>query len=67
MDYKKAGVDIEAGYKAVELMKKHVTGNHAPRGTGRNRRLFRSLFPGMPLRIWSIRRCFPEPMVSELN
>lgn len=24
MDYKKAGVDIEAGYKAVELMKKHV-------------------------------------------
>lgn len=26
MDYKKAGVDIEAGYKAVELMKKHVKG-----------------------------------------
>lgn len=24
MDYKKAGVDIEAGYKAVELMKEHV-------------------------------------------
>ena len=24
MDYKKAGVDIEAGYKAVELMKKHT-------------------------------------------
>ncbi len=24
MDYKSAGVDIEAGYKAVELMKKHV-------------------------------------------
>lgn len=24
MDYKKAGVDIEAGYQAVELMKKHV-------------------------------------------
>ena len=24
MDYKKAGVDIEAGYKAVELMKQHV-------------------------------------------
>ncbi len=24
MDYKNAGVDIEAGYKAVELMKKHV-------------------------------------------
>lgn len=24
MDYKKSGVDIEAGYKAVELMKEHV-------------------------------------------
>ena len=24
MDYKKAGVDIEAGYKSVELMKAHV-------------------------------------------
>ncbi|MDD7404125.1 MAG: phosphoribosylformylglycinamidine cyclo-ligase [Butyribacter sp.] len=24
MDYKKAGVDIEAGYKSVELMKKHI-------------------------------------------
>lgn len=26
MDYKNAGVDIEAGYKAVELMKKHIQG-----------------------------------------
>ena len=26
MDYKKAGVDIEAGYKSVELMKKYVQG-----------------------------------------
>ena len=24
MDYKHSGVDIEAGYKSVELMKKHV-------------------------------------------
>ncbi len=24
MDYKSAGVDIEAGYKSVELMKKHI-------------------------------------------
>ena len=26
MDYKNAGVDIEAGYKAVELMKEHIAG-----------------------------------------
>lgn len=26
MDYKKAGVDIEAGYKSVELMKEHIRG-----------------------------------------
>ncbi len=26
MDYKKAGVDIEAGYKAVDLMKEHIKG-----------------------------------------
>ena len=24
MDYKKVGVDIEAGYRSVELMKEHV-------------------------------------------
>ena len=24
MDYKKAGVDIEAGYRSVELMKEYV-------------------------------------------
>ena len=24
MDYKNAGVDIEAGYKSVELMKQHM-------------------------------------------
>lgn len=30
IDYKTAGVDIEAGYKAVELMKKHVQGTMRP-------------------------------------
>ena len=30
MDYKNAGVDIEAGYKAVELMKKHIQGTMRP-------------------------------------
>lgn len=30
MDYKNAGVDIEAGYKSVELMKKHVLDTMRP-------------------------------------
>lgn len=30
MDYKNAGVDIEAGYQAVQLMKKHVQGTMRP-------------------------------------
>lgn len=30
MDYKKAGVDIEAGYKSVELMKEHVSKTMRP-------------------------------------
>ncbi len=34
MDYKKAGVDIEAGYKAVELMKKHVKETMRPEVLG---------------------------------
>ncbi len=34
MDYKNAGVDIEAGYKAVELMKKHVKATMRPEVMG---------------------------------
>lgn len=34
MDYKKSGVDIEAGYKAVELMKKHVKKTARPEVLG---------------------------------
>ena len=34
MDYKKAGVDIEAGYKSVELMKKHVMETMRPEVLG---------------------------------
>ena len=34
MDYKKAGVDIEAGYKAVELMKEHIKGTMRPEVLG---------------------------------
>lgn len=34
MDYKKAGVDIEAGYKSVQLMKEHVKGTMRPEVLG---------------------------------
>lgn len=34
MDYKKAGVDIEAGYRSVELMKKHVKETMRPEVMG---------------------------------
>ncbi|MCI5623026.1 MULTISPECIES: phosphoribosylformylglycinamidine cyclo-ligase [Anaerostipes] len=34
MDYKKAGVDIEAGYKSVELMKEHVKRTMRPEVLG---------------------------------
>ena len=34
MDYKKAGVDIEAGYRSVELMKEYVKGTHRPEVLG---------------------------------
>lgn len=34
MDYKKAGVDIEAGYKSVELMKEHIKGTIRPEVLG---------------------------------
>ena len=46
MDYKKAGVDIEAGYKSVELMKAACKGNDASRSNGRSGGLLRSLFHG---------------------
>ena len=34
MDYKNAGVDIEAGYRSVELMKKHVKETMRPEVLG---------------------------------
>ena len=46
MDYKTAGVDIEAGYKSVELMKEHVKRTMRAGGSGRPWRIFRSFFPG---------------------
>ena len=34
MDYKNSGVDIEAGYESVELMKKYVKGTMRPEVLG---------------------------------
>ena len=44
MDYKKAGVDIEAGYKSVELMKEHVKKTMRPEVLGGLRWIFRCIF-----------------------
>lgn len=46
MDYKNSGVDIEAGYKSVELMKKYVQGTMPPGGFNRSWRIFRCIFHG---------------------
>lgn len=44
MDYKTAGVDIEAGYESVELMKKYVKETMRPEVLGGLGRLFGSFF-----------------------
>ncbi len=44
MDYKNAGVDIEAGYKSVELMKQHIAKTMRPEVLGGNRRILRCFF-----------------------
>ena len=59
MDYKKAGVDIEAGYKSVELMKKHVKETMRRGSSWRTWRIFRSIFSETRSRRWKIRYCYP--------
>ena len=46
MDYKTSGVDIEAGYKSVELMKEHVKKTMRPEVLGGTGRIFRRFFSG---------------------
>ena len=46
MDYKNAGVDIEAGYKSVELMKEHIEKNNAPGSNWGAWWIFRCVFTG---------------------
>lgn len=64
MDYKKAGVDIEAGYKSVELMKEHV------KRTMREEVLgglggFSGAFSLKRSKRWKIRYCCPEQTDAE--
>ena len=45
MDYKKSGVDIEAGYRSVELMKEYVKETLRPEVLGGLGGIFRGVFP----------------------
>lgn len=63
MDYKNAGVDIEAGYKSVELMKEHVKKTMRPEvlgGLGGFRR-----FSLAKSKKWKSRCCFPVQTDAE--
>ena len=64
MDYKNAGVDIEAGYESVELMKEHV------KKTMREEVLgglggFSGAFSLKKSRRWKIRYSFQEQTAAE--
>lgn len=59
MDYKKAGVDIEAGYKSVELMKEHVKKPCARKSWGAWGDS-QEHFLSVRSRKWKIRSCYQE-------
>lgn len=64
MDYKKAGVDIEAGYKSVELMKKHIAKTMRPEvlgGIGG----FSGAFSMNAFKIWKNQHSYPVQMAAE--
>ena len=67
MDYKTSGVDIEAGYKSVELMKKHIARDNETGGTWRNRRISQVHFPWKNSKTWKSRHLFPEQTDAELR
>lgn len=66
MDYKNAGVDIEAGYKSVELMKEHVKGTMRPEVMG-GLGGFSGAFPPLLLRRWTSLCCSAVPTEWELS
>ena len=65
MDYKKAGVDIEAGYKSVELMKKYVKETMRPEVLGGLGGFSGAFDPCKASRIWRSRFFFPVQMDVE--
>ncbi len=64
MDYKKAGVDIEAGYKSVELIKAFVKETDRPEVIG-GLGGFAGAFPWRSSRAWKSPHSFPERMAAE--
>ena len=58
MDYKKAGVDIEAGYRSVELMKEHVKKTMRPEVLG-GLADSPEHSPSQRSRRWRSRCCYP--------
>ena len=55
MDYKTSGVDIEAGYKSVELMKKHIAKTYLEESADSQVH-----FPWRNSKIWKSLLWFPE-------
>ena len=64
MDYKSSGVDIEAGYKSVELMKQYVKTTMRPEVLG-GLGGFSGAFSWKRSRIWKSLPWYPVQMVSE--
>ncbi len=65
MDYKNAGVDIEAGYKSVELMKEHVKKNNETGEYLADLADFPAHFPWQRSKRWKSRYCFPVQTDAE--
>ena len=61
MDYKKAGVDIEAGYKSVELMKEHVKKTMREEADWA---VFPAHSPWQRSKTWRSRFFYPVPMAA---
>ena len=66
MDYKNAGVDIEAGYKSVELMKEHIKKTIRPEVLT-NIGGFSGAFLWKSLRQWKSQLWYPERMALVQN